>query len=338
MIDLQIIHTALDSLKKELGIEGEWTNASANGLDGHLTLQIGSLKVDFDVEIRKELRINMVFQIEELKQKYASLMLVVYRLTPEVKAQLRKLDIAFFEACGNLYFNTPQHLVWIDSFTSFKIEQDVRNRAFTKTGLKVVFEFLENPELLQETYRVIAEKTGTSIGNITHILNSLKQEKDIIALDKSTWIINDYQRLLDKWAFAYQRNLKSTLEIGRFRFLHVEDFVNWEQINLLDSESYWGGEAAGNKLTHYLNPQELTIYTNESRGELMKRYKIVPDLNGNICVVKTFWKQLQPNDIVSPILAYTDLINQNDRRCADTARKIYEKYLHHKIKPNQTKP
>lgn len=64
----------------------------------------------------------------------------------------------------------------------------------------------------------------------------------------------------------------------------------------------------------------------------MKKYRLVPDNNGNVKVFKKFWENdAVNNNVVPPLLVYTDLINQGDRRCTETAQKIYDEYLQDKF-------
>ena len=64
----------------------------------------------------------------------------------------------------------------------------------------------------------------------------------------------------------------------------------------------------------------------------MKNYRLVPDINGNVKIFKKFWENEDVNNnVVHPLLAYTDLINKGDRRCTETAQKIYDEYLQNKF-------
>lgn len=70
----------------------------------------------------------------------------------------------------------------------------------------------------------------------------------------------------------------------------------------------------------------------EKRNELIKNYRFVPDENGNVKVYQKFWQyEEKENKVVPPLLVYADLINTGDRRCIETAQKIYEKYLQDKL-------
>lgn len=327
MTDEQIISQTLENFQTATQIQALWIRSGFKELDGKLRLNIENEIFDFNVEIRNELRGHLLPKIYEFNQKYQPFILIAYRLYPEIKKQLREHNIAYIEANGNVYFKEWNKWFWIDANTPLKPEQNNRNRAFTKTGLRVLFEFLNSPELINHTYRQIAEYTGTSVGNITHIINGLKEENLILSIDKNTFKLQDFQKVLSKWAEAYQYNLKPLLKIGSFRFLKENDFNNWPSIELKKDVTQWGGEPAGDILTNYLNPAELTIYTEESRSELIKNYALIPDVNGKVQVYQKFWKSGSDGITVPPVLVYADLINQNDRRCTETAEKIYEQYL-----------
>jgi hypothetical protein len=105
-----------------------------------------------------------------------------------------------------------------------------------------------------------------------------------------------------------------------------------QKILLKDQKTFWGGEPAGDLYTNYLKPEIFTLYTTETRNELIKNYRIIPDPMGNIQVYKKFWTFTEANDhVVPPLLAYTDLMNTGDRRCIETANKIYEQILQNKF-------
>lgn len=116
--------------------------------------------------------------------------------------------------------------------------------------------------------------------------------------------------------------------IGTYRFLKETEFNNWRWIELNNGKTWWGGEPAGDLLTGYLRPAELTLYTNETRNELMKNYRLIPDEKGNVIVYKKFWQNEEENDnFVPPLLVYADLINSDDSRCQETGVMVYKKFL-----------
>jgi hypothetical protein len=140
------------------------------------------------------------------------------------------------------------------------------------------------------------------------------------------------KELLNKWMDGYEVKLKPDLLIGTFRFLNVEDFLNWKTLPIQGKKTWWGGEPAGDLLTNYLRPGELTLYTIEKRNELIQRYRLAPDEKGNVRVYQKFWQYDDTKEsVVPPLLAYADLMNTGDRRCIETAQKIYDDYLRDKF-------
>ncbi|MEQ9582509.1 MAG: type IV toxin-antitoxin system AbiEi family antitoxin, partial [Arenibacter sp.] len=70
----------------------------------------------------------------------------------------------------------------------------------------------------------------------------------------------------------------------------------------------------------------------EPRNKLMKNYRLVPDEGGNVKIYEKFWKDnTEEKEAVHPLLAYADLIMKGDRRCTETAEKIYNEYLQDKF-------
>ena len=76
----------------------------------------------------------------------------------------------------------------------------------------------------------------------------------------------------------------------------------------------------------------MTLYTTETRNDLIKNYRLIPDEKGNVKAYQKFWQYDEVNDnVVPPLLVYADLINTNDRRCTETAQKIYDEFLQNKL-------
>ena len=332
MLELDIIHLALENVQKTIPIQGMWENAALKAdYDGELLLTIDNRPITYITEIKKELRGHQLNQILEKNKKYTPFMIVAARLFPQIKAELRHHNVAYMEANGNIFLRHNGIMLFVENNKPLAFEKETGNRAFTKTGLKVVFEFLRNETWVNQTYQAIAEHTGTTAGNIYNIITGLEKDGYLLPITKKEFKLNNKKALLDRWITAYEEKLKPALRIGTFRFLQEDDFINWEKIELRQEKTKWGGEPAGDLLTHYLRPEILTLYTNEERGELIKKYKLIPDERGNVHVYQKFWRLDENKLTVPPLLAYTDLINTNDRRCRETAQKIYDEYLQNKL-------
>ncbi len=328
----EIIHNALHNIKTKANIIGKWKDTvDKNRIDGELKLKIENLAIHLFTDIKTEIRTIHLDKIEELAKEYHPFIVVAQRIFPKIKEELRNRNIAYLEANGNIYLKEKGLFLWIEANNNLEIKDKTTNRAFTKTGLKVVYQFLLNEEWINYTYRQIAGETNTGIGNINNIFTGLKQEGFLLQL-KDQYKLENKKKLLERWLMEYDKRLKPTLTMGTFRFLKEEDFYNWKKLQLQNGKTWWGGEPAGDIFTNYLRPEKLTIYTTETRSDLMKNYRLVPDTNGNVKIFKKFWEYDEVNGkMVHPLLAYTDLINKEDRRCTETAQKIYDEYLQDKF-------
>ena len=328
MTEDETIYLALDNLQKTAKIQGKWNPLDQKELDGKIALKINDQVTQYNVEIKNELRTHHIQQLINLNKDYHPLMVVAYRIFPKIKEELRYNQIAYLEANGNIYLKNNETTIWIDTNTTIETDKKTGTRAFTKTGLKVVFQFLLDEIWINKPYRQIAEQTGTGIGNITNIINGLKQDGFLLPITKNEYKLNNRRELMDKWIRAYDLKLKPTLKIGNFRFLNEENFNGWKNLPIYNGKTWWGAEPAADLLTNFLRPAELTLYTTETRTELIKNYRLIPDETGNIKAYNKFWNynELHEN-IVPPLLIYADLINTNDRRCIETAQKIYDEFL-----------
>jgi hypothetical protein len=326
--EVLIIHKAVDSLQATAQIKGNWEQKGLPSLDGMLSLMFANEVSTYNIEIKGELRNLALPRIYQYNEEFKPFMLVASRISPAIKKQLQAHNVAYLEANGNFYLKEHNKMFWIDAHEPLKIEKDNHNRAFTKTGLKVLFEFLQNPTFINKSYRQIAEQTGTSIGNITNIIQGLKQENFILSINKNTLKLTNIELLIKKWADGFTQNLRPTLRIGTFRFLKDDDLLAWKDLKLDTTKTVWGGEPAGDLLTNYLHPAEFTLYTDESRNELIKNYKLIPDEKGNVKVYQKFWKwDNSTQKTAPPLVVYADLMAISDRRCIETAQKIHDEYL-----------
>lgn len=334
-----IIITAIENLNRNPQIQGHWNNVPDKEMDGTITFQVAGQAIMLYIQVKQELRQHQVAQLEKLAKEYGAFMIVAKHIFPKIKEELRQKKIAYLETNGNIYLQHYGVLIWVEGQKALHKEKEKVNRAFTKTGLKVVFNFLLNKEFVNMPYREIAGQTQVGLGNINYVINGLKEMGFLIKLNKDQYRLTNKKELLDKWMVAYAERLKPAIKVGTFRFLKEDDFNNWKNLPIQIGKTWWGGEPAADLITNYLRPAELTMYTTETRNELIKNYRLIPDEKGNIKIYKKFWKDDEVNDntglpdgMVTPLLlVYADLINTNDRRCTETAQKIYDEFLQNKL-------
>lgn len=323
-----LIYTAINEILKEHKINALWKKPVIPDIDGVLSIDYGGNNKKFFVEIKKDLREFQLPQIYKLADKHKPLLVIAENLFPKIKEALIEHGIAYIEMNGNINMETENFLIKIEGRRNKYLHPKKFGRAFTKAGLKAIFLFLTNENEINDTYRDIARNAGIAIGNVKLILEGLIEEGYALRVNEKELKLTNRKELLQKWVTAYTEKLKPTLYIGNFRFNNPNDFIKWKDLNLEKTHTQWGGEGAGNIYTDYLQPEVLTLYTNEKKANLIKEYRLLPDPDGNVIVYEKFWKDKKPfKNIVPPVVAYADLLATGNKRCTETAQKIYEQLI-----------
>lgn len=330
MNEIDILNRAIYNLEKEVPITWDWKTMGYNndiGIDGELDMTINKQKMLLLVEVKKDVKNHQLYNIIKCNNRFENFLLVAEKLFPKVKKELRENQINYLEGNGNVYINKEDFFLYIDTNKTDKNQKEKGNRAFTKTGLKVVFHFLLDPQLINQTQRDIVDVTNVALGNIPLIINGLLENKFILKLNKNEYIINNYEELLNKWITEFQQTLKPAIFKQRFRFQNTNQ--NWRELQFNTEKTVWGGEPAGDIITNHLRPEKFTIYTKETTKDLMMNYRLLPDDEGDIWVYNMFWKTNFKNTAPKE-LVYTDLVIEGDKRSKETAKLIFDEY----IKPN----
>ena len=233
-MEFKIIDKALENLEQNANIRGKWGNYVQDNeeIDGRVELQFeNNNRTECFVEVKKEIRNHHIPKLQQLANQYNPFLLIVDRLYPNLKKKLKEARVNWLDRAGNIYFRDNQHFIWIDLHTTTPTKEK-KNRAFTKTGLKVVFLFLHDEKWLDKTYREIAEKADVALGNIKHVLDGLKQQNFLVAKTKGKYKLINKKELLDQWITAFTDELKPRLHIDNFEFLNEQDQQNWKELNL----------------------------------------------------------------------------------------------------------
>lgn len=318
-MEREIIDRGLINLQDTTRISGNFE--SGKELDGNLVLHFPhSQPLKMVVDIKRELRQHQVDKLIERKQQFDNYLLVAEKLFPSIKKQLQKEEIAYLEENGNFFLKTDNFFFLIDTNKPFKNKKNTGKKAFTKTGLKLVFHLLLDPELINSTQRSIAEKSGVSLGTVPGVITTLKDGGFLIT-HKKNFIWQNRKELLTSWINDYDKILKPKLFRARYELKK-----DWQKMQLKQGETHWGGEPAGDLLTGYLRPEEFILYSDETSLDLMKNYKLKPNPTGEVLFYEKFWK-VKSGTTVPHLLVYTDLILKEDKRCRETAQKIFDEYI-----------
>lgn len=322
----KIAHIALDNLTRETGIRGIWTERQ--DIDGEIKLTINNENLHYFVEVKREVRPHQIAQLLKNQKQFTNVLLIAERIFPKVKAELRDLNFPYLETNGNIFIKKDNLWLWIDTNRRIDTKKVTGNRAFTKTGLKVLFYLLLHKDNINHPQRLIAEETGVALGNIPLVMNGLKETGYLLHRDRKTYIWERKEELIDRWITEYEITLKPQLFMGRF---HLP--THWQELELNEFEEAWGGEPAGDILTNYLRPEEYTLFTKKNRTDFIKTYKLRPDQKGELELYEMFWgmNQEQQHLTAPPLLVYADLKLKNNKRCRETAEIIWNERIRSNI-------
>ena len=344
--EYDILDAAIEAIRREAGLRLGVVRYDAEKDDKHIDaiIQMPDNGVRLVAEIKKwAMQANLgavINQIKNLAEPGQGLLIADY-INPNMGERLKEADIQFLDTAGNAYINQRPVYIYIKGN---KLQQAVvakervkTGKAFQPTGMKIVFAFLREEELINAPYREIADQTGVALGTVGWVIHDLIAQGFLLeGINKTQRKLTDFDLLVDKWVEAYPYKLKRKYKIGTFT-TNNPDW--WKATNVEKFNALWGGEIAAAKYTNYLNPKHGVVYIHKAnmanflqaarlrKAEPHERQDIKIDL------IEPFWKEVKNKGdteqagLAHPIIAYADLIETGDTRNLDTANKLREKYL-----------
>jgi hypothetical protein len=297
--------------------------------DKVLQMEVNNKTVQYFVEIKNNVtKANIGLIVQQKGKLPTPLLLVANHINEFIAEHLKENKIEFIDAAGNAFINQPPLYVFVKGNRPDEKFRDVQQgQAFRPTGLKVVFAFLCCPDLINKTYRDIAQAAGVALGNIGWVINDLKNNDFILDMGKRGRKLVQKEQLLNRFVEEYPKRLRQQLLIGRY----TGQPYWYQEKNIHTEYALWGGELAAAKLTKYLKPQNITVYIKHRHlNDFLLQNRLKKDIHGEIEILKYFWEQTDMNenkDLVHPILVYADLIATANQRNIETAKMIYEQYI-----------
>jgi len=334
-----IIEEALKEFEKTTGLEVSLQREHLNNTKypgGLVQIAHQNTKWHFVVEVKAIVTRATagMKRLDPLNREEKALMATRY-VTPPIADLLKELNIFFIDTAGNAYINEPGLYVFIKgNKPQLTLKTKTQKRLFKPSGLRVVFAFLNNPEMINKPYRDIAKAADVALGTIGWLVKDLKETGFCLEIGKRNRKLMNLENLFKRWVETYPEQLRPKLVRERFE---TANHNWWKEINIKDYGACWGGEVAAANLTDYLKPAKATIYTNEPIGELVLKNRLRKADHGNVEILTPFWNfkyELADRDIVPPILVYADLMATGDQRNIEAAEMIYEKYIGRFVRGN----
>jgi len=348
--EYNIIDKAIDAIHREAGLRlnviGREFSKNSRRIDAIIQMPDNGEKLVVEVKNRaNQVNIGAIInQIKHIAEPEHGLFVADY-INPKMSERLKEADIQFIDTAGNAYINQKALYIYIKGN---KPQQDITNqknktgKAFQPTGMKVIFAFLRNKELINAPYREIADQAQVALGAVGWVIRDLIAQGFILEGTKNKQRkLADFDLLLNKWVEEYPYKLKEKYKIGRFT---TDIAYWWTSIKPEKFDALWGGEIAAAKYTNYLNPKHATVYINkENMKDFLKVARLrKPDPHERpsieIDLIEPFWNKevkgknsIETNERVGlapPIITYADLIETGDARNLDTAKRLRENYIY----------
>ena len=280
----------------------------------------------------------VINQINHIAKPGKGMFLADY-INPNMGERLKEANIQFIDTAGNAYINQPPVYIYIKGnkpeLNVGARGTDKTGRAFQATGMRVVFAFLRDKNLINAPYRHIAAQAQVALGTVGWVIRDLVAQGFLLEGRKKTQReFDNFDELIDEWVEAYPHKLKAKQRIATFT---TDDPEWWKAIDLNKFGALWGGEIAAARYTRYLNPKDAVIYVNkEHMAKFLKTARLRKIAQNEqaalrVDLIEPFWKEEQNGgktaDLVHPLIAYADLLETGDPRNLETANIIHEKYL-----------
>lgn len=350
-IDKEILDNAAAALKAETGREllvkrEQQVKRGGEHIDAVVTLE----GTEYNAEVKRWVQqANLGALMYQLEKLPGRALLVGDYVNRKLAKRLKDAGIQFIDAAGNAYIDQDNLYLNVQgngplaTLTTGEhreppttmplgpgvkpMQQGGTGRAFTPTGLKVLYELIMTPELIGEPYRVIAQRADVALGTVGWVINDLKARGFVLNHGKHKQL-KATGKLVEDWVEAYPLRLRTKQVVGRFV---ADDGHWWQHFDLAPHAAQWGGEVAAAKMTRYLKPKIATVYVRGDIRKFLQAARLIrrghDDEQTNVEVLRPFWLQDEPGDTVTPLLVYADLIATADTRNIETARIIHDEYL-----------
>ena len=300
------------------------------------TLTVGKQAV-FNVEVKETALKNITPLLALWPHPAAQPWVLVTAYVPdEMGRQLRQHGLCYADAAGNAWLQHPDAdlfvLVQGQPRPRKEATATTAGRAFRKSGLRVLFYLLTQPDLVRQPYRTIATRIDTPVATVGQVMLDLIQQGFLLDEEPRQLLRRD--ELTQRWVAGYGDTLRPHLTPQRYRWLDADQATGGWQNQPLGTATYWGGEpAAAMLLDGFLRPEFFTLYSTATRPALMRQLRLVPDPTGSVEVRVPFDDRLNfhnpTSQCVPPLLVYADLLLSGDARNREVAQKLYARYLHH---------
>lgn len=269
-------------------------------------------------------------------------------ISTKARNVLHQSKINYVDTAGNIFLKHESIHIHIETGQSDRsaITND-RGRAFTKAGLKVLYQFFrsENRRNLSDElefkaeagpiadinspYSNIAKQASVSKDTVSKVLQDLLDQGYLLRKNSKEFKWVDKKAVFERWVGRINEIMRPSLDQRKYRF--VDEPINTEG---LPPEYQLGGYYGAERCLHLtpsmqvINPPYLIYCHKPITKDIIQDLKLIPDPNGNITVIEAFWvDQYQISPSADFPVLYADLIYANTPRMLEIAQLIYTNFI-----------
>ncbi|MEI6423365.1 MAG: type IV toxin-antitoxin system AbiEi family antitoxin [Lentisphaerota bacterium] len=250
--------------------------------------------------------------------------LVTKHVNPIIAEELKKTKSMFLDSVGNACLSFGDIFIFIKGNTYTGEIKETSPKSFNASDIRMIFNLLNNPVLLNKSYREIALQSKISLGKVGGVMKNLKAKGYLVNLNNQESKLINMKKLLDEWCVAYRERLRAKLKIANYT---AENSQWWKNADLTDKTVCWDGEVAGAEITGILQPQNITVYSRGNIGPFILKNKLRKHPSGNVEIIEAFWESYGNQKLAPDIVVFADLITSGNSRNIGTAELLYEKRL-----------
>ncbi|WP_336921527.1 type IV toxin-antitoxin system AbiEi family antitoxin [Aquipuribacter sp. SD81] len=262
-------------------------------------------------------------------QHLGPLVLGVHHVSRATGERYRAAGIQYLDSGGNAHLRLPGLLVQVEGRKppgGATAGNDLPMA--TKSGLRVAFTLLVDPDALHVPYEQLSQRAGVSKGSVVNAMAGLTRAGFVTA--SPTRALVDVPRMVEDWIDGYRLVLQPRLQRSVFSGPPPEWW--WKEDAPLDGGLLSGGAA----LRHYgadLLPARTVVFGHPPWHELRRHAQLVPRRDQGTAHVfevelrEQFWKPTEVSRYVPELLAVADGLGSLEPREVDAARALLPAYL-----------
>jgi hypothetical protein len=342
MNERTIAARALEQLRFQTGLVGHVSRTKHSKADVNEALvKFDNLKTQLVAHLREgAISGRAMADLIRAAKDHDNLVIADY-INDEDGARFRESNINYLDNVGNAYLNIAPVYVLIQGKKprdSYSLDKEAR--LFTETGLRVVFALLIGDQLLNASYRKIADYAGVSMGTIGWVLRELKNQEYIVNR-KGRYAWSQRVNLVKKWVEEYPQ-LRQKFSLGVF-YTHDKNWSNMLQLDKYDAVI--GGDISAIDKVKGFKPTAAEVFVGKHRHrELIKDLDLIPaseierlgskvDEGGlvRIEILNKFWGVEDNKELFSqtvhPLLTYASLTDSWEPKSRELASKVARRFL-----------